>query len=121
MPKATISTEMLKERAFLVSVEVRHEPGLFTPKDSLLELERLAETAGLVVIGQVSQRLNKPDATTLIGSGKVAELKELVEEQHADQELWDFESATWLSPARNGKWARRQKDTSKSEGLSLKR
>ncbi|MEY4233213.1 MAG: hypothetical protein RL635_180, partial [Chloroflexota bacterium] len=62
----------------MVSVEVRHEPGLFTPQDSLLELERLADTAGLVVVGSISQRLNKPDAATLIGSGKVAELKELV-------------------------------------------
>ena len=94
MPKAAISTEVLKERAFLVSVELRHEPGLFTPKDSLLELERLSETAGLTVIGNVSQRLTKPDATTLIGSGKVAELKELVEEHHADLVIFDEE----LSP-----------------------
>ncbi len=110
MPKATISTEMLKERAFLVSVEVRHEPGLFTPKDSLLELERLAETAGLVVIGQVSQRLNKPDATTLIGSGKVAELKELVEEQHADLVIFDEE----LSPRHQ-----RELETVLGEGVRL--
>ena len=110
MPKATISTEMLKERAFLVSVEVRHEPGLFTPKDSLLELERLAETAGLVVIGQVSQRLNKPDATTLIGSGKVAELKELVEEHHADLVIFDEE----LSPRHQ-----RELETVLGEGVRL--
>ena len=110
MPKATISTEMLKERAFLVSVEVRHEPGLFTPKDSLLELERLAETAGVVVIGQVSQRLNKPDATTLIGSGKVAELKELVEEQHADLVIFDEE----LSPRHQ-----RELETVLGEGVRL--
>jgi GTP-binding protein HflX len=110
MPKAAISTEVLKERAFLVSVESRHEPGLFTSKDSLLELERLSETAGLTVIGNVSQRLTKPDATTLIGSGKVAELKELVEEHHADLVIFDEE----LSPRHQ-----RELETVLGEGVRL--
>ena len=73
MSKAVVATAVPKERAFLVSVEVRHEPGLFTPQDSLLELERLADTAGLVVVGSISQRLNKPDAATLIGRASCRE------------------------------------------------
>ena len=94
----------------MVSVEVRHEPGLFTPQDSLLELERLADTAGLVVVGSISQRLNKPDAATLIGSGKVAELKELVEEQRADLVIFDEE----LSPRHQ-----RELETVLGEGVRL--
>ena len=110
MPKAAVATAVPKERAFLVSVEVRHEPGLFTPQDSLLELERLADTAGLVVVGSISQRLNKPDSATLIGSGKVAELKELVEEQRADLVIFDEE----LSPRHQ-----RELETVLGEGVRL--
>lgn len=47
---------------------------LFELDDSLDELQRLAETAGLDVLGRTSQRLIAMDARTLVGSGKVAEI-----------------------------------------------
>ena len=74
--------------------EIRNDPGLLTLDDSLAELELLAKTAGLIVVGQATQELDHPNAVTYIGSGKVEEVKALVEENLADMVIFDFE----LSP-----------------------
>lgn len=58
------------------------------------ELERLADTAGLEVVGRVWQRFDQPDAATFIGSGKVEEVHTLLKELDADVALFDDE----LSP-----------------------
>jgi GTP-binding protein HflX len=42
--------------------------------DSLDELERLAETAGLIVVGRAVQRIERINPATLIGKGKLAEI-----------------------------------------------
>src|SRR5918995_5702338 len=42
---------------------------------SLAELAALAETAGSQVLEAVSQRRDKPDAGTYVGSGKAAEIR----------------------------------------------
>jgi GTP-binding protein HflX len=89
-----ISTAPQRERAFLVGVELDEERGFLSLDDSLLELARLAETAGLDVVGQASQRLHSPDPRTYLGSGKVEEIRDLVEETLADVVLFDDE----LSP-----------------------
>ena len=83
-----------RERAFMVGVELRHEPSLISLEDSLSELSRLAETAGLDVVGETSQKLDTPNPNTFIGSGKVEEVVALVEETLADVVLFDNE----LSP-----------------------
>jgi len=83
-----------KQRAFLVGAEIKGKPELLTLDDSLAELELLAKTAGLVVVGQASQVLEHPNAVTYIGSGKVDEVKALVEENMANVVIFDFE----LSP-----------------------
>jgi GTPase len=89
-----IPTTPLKERTFLVGVELDESRGFLSLDDSLLELSRLADTAGLHVVGQASQRLHRPDPKTYLGSGKVAEIRDLVEETLADVLLFDDE----LSP-----------------------
>jgi GTP-binding protein HflX len=61
---------------------------------SMRELFLLAETAGSVVLDAVMQRRSNPDAATYIGSGKVAELAEVVEATGADTVICDGE----LSP-----------------------
>jgi GTP-binding protein HflX len=61
---------------------------------SMAELARLAETAGSVVLEALVQRRSHPDAATYIGSGKVTELKEIVESTGADTVICDGE----LSP-----------------------
>ena len=80
-----------KERAFLVGVDLRLEADLLSVNDSLEELALLAETAGLDVVGRVTQRLNAPNAKTFIGQGKVDEVKALVEEVQADIIVFDEE------------------------------
>ena len=62
---------------------------------SLAELAALAETAGSEVLEGVIQRRDKPDPATYIGSGKAAELREVVVATGADTVICDGE----LSPA----------------------
>ena len=62
---------------------------------SLAELAALAETAGSQVLEGMIQRRAKPDASTYIGSGKAAELREVVLATGADTVICDGE----LSPA----------------------
>ncbi len=47
----------------------------FSADESLAELRELAASAGATVIGEFLQRRQKPDPATLIGSGKLEELK----------------------------------------------
>lgn len=64
---------------------------LLTIEDSLQELARLADTAGLDVVGQTFQRLDKPDQATYIGAGKVEEVKTVATELDANVILFDDE------------------------------
>ncbi|WP_200259159.1 GTPase HflX [Streptomyces sp. HSG2] len=64
-------------------------------ESSLAELAALAETAGALVCDGVIQRRQEPDPATYIGSGKAAELREIVEEAGADTVVCDGE----LSPS----------------------
>ncbi len=63
-------------------------------EDSLEELAALAETAGLLVVGGTYQRLERVQAGTLIGSGKIEELLAYRDELWIDVFLFDDE----LSP-----------------------
>jgi len=58
---------------------------------SLRELAALAETAGSLVLDAVLQRRGSPDPATYFGSGKAAELAELVAELGADTVIADSE------------------------------
>ena len=78
------------ERAVLVQL-VHDRMDAAEAADSLVELGRLAETAGFEVAGQLTQNRPKPDGGTLIGSGKVAELKALVDAAGADTVATDNE------------------------------
>jgi GTPase len=81
-------------RAVLVGVEVKGAAGSWTLQDSLDELTRLAETAGLTVAGSTYQKLTHPDPRTWIGSGKVREVGEILAATAAGYVLFDGE----LSP-----------------------
>jgi GTP-binding protein HflX len=58
---------------------------------SLAELAALAETAGSVVLEAVTQRRDKPDAGTYVGSGKAAEIRDIVAATGADTVICDGE------------------------------
>lgn len=80
-----------RERAFLVAVELKRRRPLLAVADSLEELARLADTAGIDVIGQTHQQLDQPNSATYIGSGKVEEVKTLVAELDANVIIFDDE------------------------------
>jgi GTP-binding protein HflX len=92
--KSAEPTYAPKERAFLVGVEIFGREELLTLSDSMMELQLLANTAGLEVVGESTQKLNHPNTQTFIGPGKVEEVKALADEFQADVILFDEE----LSP-----------------------
>src|SRR3972149_5528220 len=94
MPKRPVPTQPPAERAFLVGVELRNSEHLLSVEDSLAELALLSDTAGMEVVGEIYQKIDKPDPNTFIGSGKANELKDFVEETLADTVVFDEE----LSP-----------------------
>ena len=63
--------------------------------EHLRELERLADTAGAVVVGEVTQQLDRPHPGTYLGKGKLDELKAMVQEKNASLIIFDDE----LSPS----------------------
>ena len=62
---------------------------------SMDELWKLAETAGAEPVCMLLQSRDKPDPHSFIGGGKVAELKELIENEECDLAIFDNE----LSPS----------------------
>jgi GTP-binding protein HflX len=91
MSKNPLPTELPNERAFLVGVEIENQASLLSIADSLNELELLAKTAGLDIVGRASQRLRRPNPKTLLGSGKIEEINELMRERVVDVVLFDDE------------------------------
>lgn len=98
-----------REKAFLVGVELFQQPGLLSMDDSLTELALLSDTAGLEVVGELTQKLNHPHVETYIGPGKVEELKALAEDSLAQVVIFDDE----LSP-------RHQRELEKALGTHMR-
>ena len=76
-------------RAILVSVELADTD--WPVQESLDELTRLAETAGVTCVDRLVQRLSQPHPATLLGTGKVGELAELVKYHNCDGVIFDLE------------------------------
>ena len=87
-PKPTLPP---REKAFLVGVEIKGRPSLLALEDSLQELALLCDTAGLDVVGETSQKLDRPHSETFIGSGKAQEIKAFVEETLSQVVVFDDE------------------------------
>ena len=81
------------ERVVLVGVWT--EGSAADNQASMAELAALAETAGSQVLEGLIQRRDRPDPSTYIGSGKAAELRDVVVATGADTVICDGE----LSPA----------------------
>jgi len=85
-----VSREELKivqHKAVLVALIEQHEKDLVD--DPLAELQGLAETAGAQIVGRLTQTRRSPDPAMCLGSGKVEELKALVEETGAEVVIFD--------------------------------
>jgi GTP-binding protein HflX len=81
------------ERVVLIGVWT--DGTLASAENSMRELSLLAETAGSEVLDALIQRRGRPDPATYVGSGKAAELAEIVTEAGADTVICDGE----LSPS----------------------
>ncbi len=93
--KALVTTAQKKsERVFLVGVELKSQPA-WEVQDSLEELDQLARTAGAEIVGNGTQKLESPVASTFIGTGKADEFATLCRKEKVDTVIFDDE----LSPA----------------------
>ena len=92
----TNQTKEIRDRAVLVGLSSpRLEARENADEASMEELSALVETAGGETVGVVLQNLNSPNPRSFIGEGKVAEVKELVEREHATTVIFDND----LSPS----------------------
>jgi GTPase len=82
-----------REKAVLVAVELPSRA--WHTQDPLEELRGLAETAGAIIVGSLTQRRESIVPATYIGKGKLEELVEEVGRTDADVVIFDNE----LSPA----------------------
>ncbi|MBE6426474.1 MAG: GTPase HflX [Thermoguttaceae bacterium] len=93
------SGTILNEKSFLVTVLLPQRPtgGVNilgeTGEEPLDELRGLAEAAGTVVVGEMVQRRSAIEPSTYIGSGKVLELKGMLEKTEADVVIFDNDLA----------------------------
>ncbi|MDW7753647.1 MAG: GTPase HflX [Brevefilum sp.] len=84
-----IDTTAPQEKALLIGVSLFSDENLLPLEDSLEELSLLADTAGVEVVGNITQNLSTPNPKTFIGSGKVEEVKILAQELGADMVIFD--------------------------------
>jgi len=90
--------ESARERTLVVGLELTG-PQAKAPRperdpdveESLDELATLAESAGAEVVGRITQMRPKIDAATLLGSGKVEEVKTRAAADDADSVIFDHE------------------------------
>jgi len=81
--------ELRLEKVVLVGVWT--QGSVAQAEAAMAELAALAETAGAAVLDVLIQRRDKPDPATYIGSGKVREVKQVVESLAADTVICDGE------------------------------
>ncbi len=86
-----IALEDEKERALLLGLELKKNPGAWPPELSLQDLKQLAETAGAEVAGKVIQKRDAPDSGLFFGKGKLEEIALLLQEQQFNLVICDDE------------------------------
>ena len=85
----TKSTERKDRREKAILIKALLPDGDYSQDDPLDEIRGLAKTAGLIVVGGLLQKRAYVDIATYVGSGKVDELKELVQAHEADVVIVD--------------------------------
>ncbi|NUQ51882.1 MAG: GTPase HflX [Phycisphaerales bacterium] len=91
-PQERSELKVQSERAIVAAV--RLPDSNHNPADPFGELRSLAEQAGAIVVGELTQNLTKPVAGTYMGSGKIEELGRLCEALDATTVIFDHD----LSP-----------------------
>jgi len=87
------TTAAKRERGFLVAADLPRM--LVAADESVRELARLADTAGVEVVGEAVQTVRRINPASFIGHGKVEEVRERADETKADVVIFDEP----LSPA----------------------
>ncbi len=77
------------ERAFLVGAPRKGSADATLVDEHLDELAQLADTAGALVVGRASQRVEAPTPSLYLGQGKVEEVKEALRAVGASLVLFD--------------------------------
>lgn len=98
MPKPQERAQLHVQSERAVVAAVRLPDSNYDHRDPFGELKALAEQAGATVVGELSQRLERPVGATYIGSGKLGELKALCESLDAGTIIFDHD----LSPKQIG-------------------
>ena len=89
MLRFTEDNEILREdnyRGIVCGVQWRGDI-----ESSMDELEGLCEADGIEVVGRIEQSLERPNSATLIGKGKVEELREMCENMEVDTVVFNEE------------------------------
>lgn len=94
MTNKFINSESFKEKAVLVGLITRDQREELL-NEYLDELAFLAETAGAIPLKRFTQKTDKPDSKTFIGSGKLAEIVDYIRNNDIDLIIFDDE----LSPS----------------------
>ncbi len=86
-------TEEKQEKAILAGVGFSgvNSRWDWSPEESLEELERLAETAGALIVARVLQKKDKPDNAFFLGKGKIDEIAMEAQNLEADLLIIDDE------------------------------
>jgi GTP-binding protein HflX len=79
------------EKAILVGSPRKGSKEVAVLQEHLDELERLVDTAGAQIVGRLTQQIASANPATLIGEGKVEELRALVAETGASLVVFDEE------------------------------
>lgn len=91
-PRERQSIKVQAERTVLAAV--RLPESRYDQRDPFGELRELSRQAGAVVVGEIEQRRDRPEAGTYMGMGKVEELKGMCEALDAKTIIFDHD----LSP-----------------------
>src|ERR1700712_3877968 len=90
MKQKFYDTAVKQERAVLVGVITANETDE-RAKEYLEELQFLVDTAGAETVKIFTQKLQKPDRSTFVGSGRLEDIKAFVTEEEIDIVVFDDE------------------------------
>ncbi len=91
-PKERQNIKVQAEKTVLAAV--RLPESRYNERDPFGELGELARQAGAVVVGEIEQRRDRPEAGTYMGKGKIEELRDMCDMLHATSIIFDHD----LSP-----------------------
>ena len=87
MTENIIKNDEIRARAILAGVDC----GEYDAESSMNELEELAKTAGAETVAKVIQKRPSPEPATVLGEGKIEEMKTLAQQMEADLAVFDCE------------------------------